>query len=273
MEKIKEALAKVKSNKKFGNKTRQNKTITSTKKTTDIDSDIGHIEYTTSTTFRMDNNVLDSSRIVSHLNNNSEASIFDSLRTQILQKMEENNWQTLAIVSPVAESGKTVVSINLAISIAHMPQKTALLADFDLRKPKVARYLGIEQNKSMNEYLEGNAELSETMINPGIQRLIVIPTMRSISNSASVLSSSRVERLINELKERYDSRIILLDLPPILGADDAMVLLPSIDCVLMVVANGVSTQQEIEDALGFVPKGKLLGVVYNKADVEAKAYY
>lgn len=272
MEKIKEALAKVKSNKKTVSQPRQSKK-SALKKNISASADIGHIEYTTSTVFNMDANHLDSSRIVSHLGNNANSSIIDSLRTQILQKMEENNWQTLAIISPVAESGKTVVSINLAISMAHQPQKTVVLADFDLRRPKIASYLGIQKDKSMNEYLENTAELSEIMVNPGIQRLIVIPTMRSAPGSANLLSSSRIKELIVELKERYESRMILFDLPPILGADDVMVLLPHIDCVLMVVANGVSTQQEIEDALHLLPKDKLLGIVYNKSDSDNKTYY
>lgn len=187
--------------------------------------------------------------------------------------MDENNWKTLAVVSPTPESGKTVVSINLAISISHQPKKTVALVDFDLRRPKVAKYLGIEQSKSMYDYLQGEAKLADIIVNPGMQRLIVIPTVKPIPRPADVLSSSKVEHLIKDLKERYQSRIIIFDLPPVLDADDAMVLLPHIDCVLMVVANGVSTEQEVEDSLHLLPKENLLGVVYNKAEMENKAYY
>ncbi len=84
---------------------------------------------------------------------------------------------------------------------------------------------------------------------------------------------NKTKDLIQELKHRYESRIIILDLPPLLSTDDAMVVMPQVDCVLMVVANGVSTPEEIEKAFNLLPKEKLVGVVYNKADEEAKAYY
>ena len=187
--------------------------------------------------------------------------------------MSENSWQTLAIVSPTPESGKTIVSINLAVSIAHQPQKTALLLDFDLRRPRIANYLGLHADKSINEYFAGQAGIEEIITNPDIQRLVVIPTMRPILRSAEMLSSNKTKDLIQELKHRYESRIIILDLPPLLSTDDAMVVMPQVDCVLMVVANGVSTPEEIEKAFNLLPKEKLVGVVYNKADEEAKAYY
>jgi protein-tyrosine kinase len=187
--------------------------------------------------------------------------------------MEENNWQTIAVVSPSPESGKTLVSINLAMSIARQPQKTVLLADFDFRKPKVAAYLGIEVEKSINEYLENKAELDDVLINPSIQRMVVLPTMRQVPRAAEMMSSNKITELIAELKERYESRVIVFDLPPILSADDAMILLPQVDCVLMVVANGVSTQTEIEDALHLLPKEHVAGIIYNMADSENKPYY
>jgi len=271
MEKIKAALAKVKSKKAV--RVKSNKPLTKGIERK-VEGDIGFINYTTSTVIELDPDHLDSNRIVSHLSHNVNASIFDSLRTQTLQKMEENNWQSIAVVSPTAESGKTLVSINLAISVARQPKKTAVLVDFDLRKPKVAKYLGVNVETSLNEYLEGNASIESAMVNPSIQRLIVMPTMRPIINASEALSSSKVSTLVDELDTRYESRISIYDLPPLLAADDAMIMLPQVDCVLMVVANGTSTPTEIEDALDLIPKDKLIGVVYNKAEEENnKAYY
>ena len=71
----------------------------------------------------------------------------------------------------------------------------------------------------------------------------------------------------------YDSRIVIFDLPPVLNSDDAMVLLPQVDCVLLVVANGTSKQAEIEETMHHIPKEKLVGVLLNKAETESRAYY
>lgn len=235
--------------------------------------DIDKISYNKTTVIKLDQSSLERNRIVSHAKNNIYSGIFDSLRTQVLHKMEENGWKTIAVVSPTPASGKTFVSINLAISIAHQPQKTAILLDLDLRRPKIANYLGLNVAQSMNDYLQGNAKLEDLMISPGIARLVVVPTMRPVAKSSEVLSSSKVVNLIQELKDRYKSRIVIFDAPPILNSDDAMVLLPQVDCFLLVIANGMSTKAEVEEAMHYLPQEKLLGVVFNKADIETREYY
>lgn len=273
MEKIKDALAKARLQNTIANpapKVLENVVVP---KFINTENELGKITYLNSPVIKLDLAHLEKNRIVAHVKNDLNSGVFDSLRTQILQKMEENNWRTIAVVSPTPESGKTLISINLAISIAHQPQKTAILVDFDLRRPKVATYLGIHTENSMNEYLTGKAPIQDTMFNPGIPRLVVMPTMRAVSKSAEILSSKKVANLIQELRERYDSRIVIFDCPPVLNSDDAMVLLPQVDCILLVVANGMSTQSEIEETLHHLPKNNLLGVVLNKADVESKAYY
>jgi protein-tyrosine kinase len=271
MEKIKEALAKAKSQKPAAAEAAR--TVGSQKNISSTESELSAIHYNTSAVIKLNSAHLEKNRIVSTLSGDVNAGVFDSLRTQVLQKMEENNWRTLAVVSPTPESGKTLVSINLAISIAHQPQKTVILVDFDLRRPKVANSLGLHANKSLNEYLRGEARADEVMINPGIPRLLIMPTMRPVSRSSETLSSSKVGGLIKELRDRYDSRIVIFDLPPVLSSDDAMVMIPHVDCVLMVVASGMSTEAEIEETLHHLPKENLLGVVFNKAEIEPKAYY
>ena len=235
--------------------------------------DIDKISYKNTTVIKLDQAGLERNRIVSHAKNNLYSGVFDSLRTQVLHKMEENSWKTLAIVSPTPASGKTFVSINLAISIAHQPQKTAILLDLDLRRPKIASYLGLNVEKSMNDYLQGNAKLEDVMISPGIPRLVVVPTMRPVAKSSEVLSSSIMVNLIQELRDRYESRIVIFDAPPILNSDDAMVLLPQVDCFMLVIANGMSTKSEVEETMHYLPQEKLLGIVFNKADIETRDYY
>ena len=208
------------------------------------------------------------------LNKHDPASwAFDSLRTQVLQKMEENNWRTIAVVSPTPASGKTVVSINLAISISHKPNKTVMLVDFDFRKPRVAKYLGIKTKKSINDYISGEAELKDIIVNPGIPRLTILPTNFSVARSAEMLSTTKIQELVSELKNRYNSRVVIFDLPPLLNADDAMVLLPQVDCVLFVVGDGQHSQSEIVDSMRLLAKSNILGVVLNRAEVENRAYY
>ncbi len=278
MEKIKEALAKAKQyakQKPFEHKVERMSSEVAAPKSgfIDTENELGNIAYRQTIVVKLDQRHLEKNRIVAHIKNNPITGVFDTLRTQVLQKMEENNWRTLAIVSPTPGSGKTLTSINLAISIAQQPHKTAMLVDFDLRRPRVANYLGLHTEKSLNEFLSGKAELSEVMVNPGIPRLVVLPTQRPVNRSAETLSSSMVANLIKSVKERYKSRVVIFDLPPMLNSDDAMVVLPQIDCILLVVASGMSTETEIEETLHHLPQENLLGVILNKSDTESKGYY
>lgn len=216
---------------------------------------------------------LERNRIVAYNKNSNMGGAFDLLRTQVLKIMEENGWRTLAITSPTPGAGKTVLAINLAMSIAHHTTKTALLVDFDLRRPKVGEYLGLPMDKSLNELLADEAELQEVLVNPTLPRFVVLPTREPIPLSTEVLSSPAVSHLIADLRERYNSRIVIFDLPPLLSSDDVINVLPRFDCVLLVVANGLNSKKEIEESLHHLGTANLIGTVLNKAEPENRSYY
>lgn len=273
MEKIKDALDKAKvqrSTKVPLLTTIRNKVVN---KLSHDDNELSSIVYNEFNVVHLNPIHLEQNRIVALNKHDPMSWAFDSLRTQVLQKMSENNWRTIAVISPTPAAGKSVIAINLGISIAQQPQKTAMIVDFDLRKPRIAEYLGIKREKSINDFLSGDADLSEIIVNPGIPRLTVIPTNKSVKQSSETLSSNNVQKLIVELRERYESRIVIFDLPPILNADDAMVLLPQVDCVLLVMGNGQHTQSEIAETMRLLSKSNILGVVVNRAEVEPRDYY
>lgn len=135
---------------------------------------------------------LERNRIVAYNKNSNMGGAFDLLRTQVLKVMEENGWRTLAITSPTPEAGKTVLAINLAMSIAHHTTKTALLVDFDLRRPMVGACLGLPMEKSLNELLDNEAELQEVLVNPTLPRFVVLPTREPIPLSTEVLDRKSV---------------------------------------------------------------------------------
>lgn len=273
MERIKLAIEKAKKNPGAHKSVRPVANATSVAATSPTADEIGDLDYKDTQVVALDAAHLEKNRIVA-LNKNAPMSwVFDLLRTQVLQKMDENGWRTLAITSPTPEAGKTVVSINLAMSIAHQTNRTAMLVDFDLRRPKVGNYLGLPMKNSLNEFFEGTAGLSDALVNPGIPRLVVLPASKPVAKSAEMLSSKKTEGLINEFRNRYEDRIVIFDLPPLLNADDAIAILPKIDCVLMVVANGGSSKSEIEESMHHLAHSNLLGVILNKAEAMPRSYY
>lgn len=271
MERIKEAIARAKE--------KQAESDPKVKKLQPVSGKVesgpedGPITYSQTRVVELDMAHLEENRIITLDNEDPNSISFDILRTQILAKMEANNWRTLAITSPTPECGKTVVAINLALSIAKQTDFTALLADFDLRRPRVASYLGLPNENTLADYLEGEIEFNNVMVNPGIPRFVVVPNHRAIKNSTEILTSRKMRTLVEDLRERYEKRICIFDLPPLQATDDAMAFLPQIDCVLMIVASGETKPAEVKECRRLLQSTNLLGVVLNKVQETSTGYY
>ena len=104
------------------------------------------------------------------------ADIFRILRTKVLIPMRENGWQTLAVVGATPAVGKTTIASNLAMSMALDANQSVLLVDADLRRPKIAAYFGVQPDKGLGDVLSGSASLESVLINPGIERLVILPS-------------------------------------------------------------------------------------------------
>jgi capsular exopolysaccharide synthesis family protein len=237
------------------------------------DSELEDISYDETRLVELNRSHLKSNRIVAFDKTDPASVAFDHLRTQVLNRLRANNWKSIAIASPTPQCGKTMVAVNLAMSLAHQTTLTVLLADLDLRRPKVAQYLGFDCETGLVDYLEGEASLAAVLVNPGLPRLVILPNDRSVLNPAELLSSSQTQTMVEELKGRYESRVILFDLPPLLPTDDAMAFLGQVDCVLLVLAEGQTTKSDIEASLRLLEPYKLLGTVLNKSNRRQTPYY
>jgi len=194
------------------------------------------------------------------------ADVYRMLRTKVLQSMRQNNWNTLGVTSAQPNEGKTVTTINLAMSLAKELNQTVLLVDFDLRRPNVNRYFGLDNTVGLNDYILGHATIEEIFINPGIERLVLLPGREPIHNSSETLSSPQFTALIEEMKTRYADRIVLFDLPPLLMMDDALTMAPFIDAFLLVVEDGVTEEDDLHSAKEMLSNVNIIGSVLNKSE-------
>lgn len=210
--------------------------------------------------------VLEQNRLVAALPNHELTDVYRILRTRVLQSMNSNRWNALAITSPATGSGKTLTSINLAISLAREINRTVLLADFDLRNPNIHSYFGYKPELGLSDYLFHDAPLGEVLFSPSIDRLVVLPGRESVHNSSEMLRSPKMVKLVEELKGRYKDRLIIFDLPPILAVDDALAFAPYTDAMLMVAENGATQREDLEKALEILKGTPLVGTVLNKSD-------
>jgi Mrp family chromosome partitioning ATPase len=187
--------------------------------------------------------------------------------------MDEKGWRSIAILSPNGEDGKTTTAVNLAISLAHDRRHTVLLVDCDLKHPSVAGLLTIKPEFGLNDVLSGAAEVEQCLCHPdGFDRLVILPARAAPANSSEALSGPQGRRLVAELRDRYPERIVLYDLPPILGADDALAFLPLVDCGLMVVAEGATRREDLLRCMELVSRTPIVGTVLNRSATQSSAY-
>jgi exopolysaccharide/PEP-CTERM locus tyrosine autokinase len=215
----------------------------------------------------VDNKVLRDNKIIAGLEPNAFTDAYNLLRTQILQSFKENNWNTLAVTSTGEHEGKTTTAINLAISIAREIDHTVLLVDANMRHPWMLEHLGIAHRKGLSDYLTSDVSLGELLIRPeNRENLVILPGGQPMTNSAEMLNSPKMGQLVGEMKARYPDRIIIFDLPPVLGSADALAFAPHVDAALLVVSEGITQKQDIEKAVDLLSVTNIVGTVLNMAE-------
>ena len=190
---------------------------------------------------------------------------YKMLRTRCLQLMDANKWNTLAITSPSSGSGNSLTAANLAISIAMEFNRSVLLVDANFQNPGISQLFNIDNNVGLDRYLLNDIALPDLLINPGINGLVVLPAGQAILNSAEMLRSPKMVELVQELKQRYPSRIIIFDLPPLLSHDDTLGFIPAVDCTLLVSVEGYTKTEELKKSATLLKDLNVLGTVFNKA--------
>lgn len=229
-------------------------------------NELDDIVYTKTKVVNVNDHALADNRIIASQYSNPQSGVFRMLRTQVLQKMREKNWQTIAITSPTAGEGKSLVASNLAVAMAMETNQTVLLVDLDLRNPRLSENFSLDVNVGLKDYLVGDYDLPDVLINPGIKGLVILPGKGRAEDSAELLSSAKMNNLAAELKSRYHSRMIIFDMPPILQTDDVLLASGYIDSTLLVIEDGKNKESEINKSLQLLKGTHLIGSVLNKSE-------
>jgi protein-tyrosine kinase len=179
------------------------------------------------------------------------------------------------VTSPTPGCGKTLTSINLALSIARQSDRAVLLVDLDLQKPQVAAALGLSCNTGVLSVVEGGARLQDAMISARIggSRIAVLPTEQGITGSSEWMTSAGMRAMLQAIRSDFHSWTVILDMPPVLTGDDVIAVLPQIDCALLVAAAGKSALSDIEEAARHLLTTEVIRVVLNKVPEQTARYY
>ena len=198
---------------------------------------------------------------------------FKTLRTNLCYSTAAEKCPVFAITSDFSGAGKSVISANVAISLAMLGKKT-LLVECDLRRPELAEVFEIEKKAGLSELLSGViTDSSDALANVNIENLDVVLSGRIPPNPSELLGSENMQEFIRRSKENYD--IIIIDTPPAFEVSDVGVIVPMLSGVVMVARSNYSDVKAIRDSEELITgvNGKIVGYVVNDVDIKAGSAY
>ena len=206
----------------------------------------------------------------------SAAEAYKLLRTKLqFSFADDNTSRVIGVSSALTGEGKSVSSVNLAYALSQLDKKV-LLIDCDMRRPSLSAKLPIIKVPGLSNYLSGLSHMDELFQPCGIRgeenAFTVIAAGRNPPNPVELLSSARMEKMLDRLRQSYD--YIILDLPPVGEVSDALAVAKLTDGVLLVVRQNYCNRLALNSAVRqfqFV-ESRILGIVSNCASENVGAY-
>ena len=175
------------------------------------------------------------------MQDNPRAEAYRTIRTNLQYVDVDNPPRCVVITSSVPVEGKSTTAANLAIALAQGGSKV-LLVEADLRRPRVAEYLGVDGSIGMTDILIGRVRVDDTIIPWQRGLLDFLPSGSIPPNPSELLGSKQLADLLTELRARYD--FIILDAPPLLPVTDAAILATAADGAILVARYGWTRREQ-----------------------------
>jgi capsular exopolysaccharide synthesis family protein len=198
------------------------------------------------------------------------------LRTNLQFVDVDRPVRTLVVTSPIPSEGKSTTAVNTAITFAQA-DKRVLLIDADLRRPKVAEFLGFEGALGLSNVLAGQVGVADVRQRWGRHQLWVLASGSVPPNPSELLGSQAMAHLLAHQRDLYD--LVVIDTPPLVPVTDAAVLAAMADGAVVVTRSGKTSAAQIVTGLGRLHAidARVLGCVLNmqpvKGDEGYYAYY
>lgn len=220
----------------------------------------------------VDSKLMLHNRVITLDNSDPEVESYRLLRTQLVRMVKAGNLKTLGITSSSADEGKTLTSVNLAISLANTADTNVVLVDGDISNPSVHGLLGLHNETGLLDYLKGDAELSEILWKLDVPNLWLVAGRSERISLLDQALSGRVESMLEAISTSVNT-LILVDLPPVLAKDDTLALASHLDGVLLVVAEGSTKEADLSRSVELLKQSNVIGSVLNKFSRKQASYY
>jgi capsular exopolysaccharide synthesis family protein len=202
------------------------------------------------------------------------AEMFRVLATRLAHMQKKRRLQKLLVTSSAVDEGKSVVSANLALTLARRPHERVLLVEADLRRPTVSDLFSSTPLRGITEWSENNLRLEDALYQIRDTQLWVLASGHPVEDPLPLLESHHFAKMLDTLAQSFDW--VLFDATPMFPMADATSLSRLCDGVLVVVREGFTRRKVLNKAIESIEKSKLLGVVFNQAsmlNVDYSHYY
>lgn len=194
-------------------------------------------------------------------------------RTNLAFSLVKKGCKKIAFTSPFVGEGKSMTSVNIAITLAQQVNTKVLLIDCDLRKPKVNRFFHLQTSPGLTSYLGGMKDMESIIRHTDDPNLDLITSGVIVPNPSELLAGNEMKKLIEEMESKYD--YIIFDTPPVNVVVDALSLAGFADGYVIVVKEGSTLKPELRHAVITLEhaKVKILGIILNGSRLEEKEEY
>lgn len=196
---------------------------------------------------------------------------YNSIRTNLLFTQQGEKCPIFVVTSPTANNGKTINSANLAINFAQMGKKT-LVIDADMRNPSLHKLFSLSSRNGLSEILAGLTD-NITVTKTDIENLSVLTSGKIPPNPTELLSSPRMDKLLDFVKEHYDC--VFIDTPPVNIVTDATVFSQKATGYVIIVKTDTTNVPELKTTVSTLQgiNANILGFILNDANSKKKKYY
>lgn len=197
---------------------------------------------------------------------------YRALRTKLARFQSADGVRSVVITSAEAGEGKTVSTLNLALSMAQLPSQRVLLVDADLRTSGLSAVTGAVETPGLAEVLAGEATFETAPVATNVQNLYIVGAGEANRPAGDLFASPRLRDFIGWCNECFT--MVLVDCPPMIGLADFEVVSAACDGVVVVI-RAHKTKREILSVLAPHLQGKkVLGVLLNGQERQRhKAHY
>jgi protein-tyrosine kinase len=185
----------------------------------------------------------------------------------------ERGLRVIMVTSALPGEGKTLTAANLALTLSESYQRRVLLIDADLRRPSVHQLFALPSLSGLSDGLRSAEDRKLTLVEVS-SHLTVLPAGRPDPDPMSVLTSSRMQYVLDEAREKFDW--VIVDTPPVGLMPDAHLLAAMVDGAVLIVGAGMSPHRSVAKAAEVIGRDRILGVVLNRVarnDMSHGGYY